>query len=202
MGFGDGGFSLGGINFGGDGGVSSSTLRHRGRQVIQDILEPADREHFGLAERTLSQIPGQVRSGYKLARRNLGGAFRSAAVSAVERGEADRADALDRLTNSGYSGAGAIAANMRLGVGYNTSRIIADLQDRIGQIGADLDIGETEALARADTVLGDFRFRRGLAERERNMLHYQLNVGTQDQPSPYAPTDLSSAVMSIAGLFL
>lgn len=208
MGFGEGGFSIGGVSFGGTSGVSARTIRRRGRHVLDTILEPADRQAFGTAQRAAEAVPGLIRSGYAGARREVGGAFRGAQRAAIDEGERARGDALQRMTNAGYSGAGSIATNLRAGIGYGTARAIQDIQDRVAQIGAELEVGEGQALAGAQAGLSDFYMRRGLADRDRNMLHYELltgrpgNLGYQPTPGYGAmPTDLGNPMKLLMSLF-
>lgn len=201
MSFGEGGFSLGGIQFGGDSGISRRTVRRRGRFALRNILEPSDREAFGKAQRAAEAVPGIIKGGYSQARRSVGGAFRGAQRSAIEQGDIAAGDALQRMTNAGYSGASSIAGNLRAGIGYGTARAIQDIQSRIAQIGAELDLGEAQDLASAQGGLSDFYMRRGLADRERNLLEFNLLTGAQPQPSPSAPTDLSGLVKLLASLF-
>jgi hypothetical protein len=177
MGFGTGGFGIGGMLFGGGDGPSDSTLRRRGRYVLSNILEPSDREAFGKAQRQFEAVPGTIKAGYKLARKEVGSAFRGASRAAIDQGRVEQGDALQRMTNAGFSGSGSIANNLRVGIGYRTSRAIQDIQDRVAQIGANLATEEAGDLATAQQGLGRFYMQRGLADRERNMLHWQLLTG-------------------------
>jgi len=199
--FGSGGFSIGGMNFGGSDAKSGRTIRSRGRQVLKGILEPSDREAFGRAQREFEAAPGIIQGGYKMARREAGNAFRGAQRSILDQGQRAEGNALSQLTNSGFSGAGSIASNLRLGVGYGTARAIQDVQDRVAQIGAGLATGEAQDVANARSNLGQFYMNRGLADRQRNMLHWWLLTGQNGLAASQPPNDLSGIVKLGATLF-
>ncbi len=201
MGFGDGGFSIGGIGFGGNDSVSSSTVRRRGVQMLEGFLQPIDRQYLGKAQREFEAVPGEIQGGYRLARKEVTGAARGSMRAAADQGRIAEGDALQRLSEGGFSGgSGSIATNLRMGVGYGTARAIQDIQDRVGQIGADLAVGEGQDVARARSGLGAFYTQRRDAERQNAMLRYGLWTG-QNGMQGSEPTDLSGVVKTIASLF-
>lgn len=166
----------------GSSGPSAKTIRRRGRYVLSNILEPSDRLAFGAAEREARGAVDEVRAGVKEAKQTVGNSFRGAMRSAIDQGKQAQGDALQRLSSAGnLSRTGSIAANLRVGVGMNTARAIQDIQDRVAQIGAGLATQGAEAVGGARSRLSSFLMQRGLADRERNMLHWQLL--TQMQPS-------------------
>lgn len=190
-----GGFSIGGFKFGDTGDVSASTIRRRGRHVLSNILEPSDRLAFGAAEREARGAVDEVRAGFKEAKTTVGNSFRGAMRSAIDQGQQAQGDALQRLTSAGnLSRTGSIAANLRVGVGMNTARAIQDIQDRVAQIGAGLATGEGTAVADARGNLSRMLMQRGLADRERNMLHWWLLTGQNGMASPFSPNDISGPV--------
>lgn len=201
--FSGGGFSLGGFNFGGSKDTADyGTVLRRGRTVLDNIVAPADREGFANAQRQFELAPKQIGEGYRVARREVGNAFRGAVTEARSTGAAQAGDALTRLTDAGFSGASSIAANLRVGIGYRTAQAIQSIQDRIGQIGADLAIGEGRDVAGATQALGQFQLERTLAERQRNLLLYQLATGQNGVASEvYKPNDISGPVKGL-GEFL
>lgn len=190
-----GGFSLGGTRFGSTGDVSAKTIRHRGRQVLRDILEPSDRIAFGAAEREARGAVDDVRAGFKEAKRTVGNSFRGAMRAAIDQGKQAQGDALARLTNGGgLSSTGSVAANLRIGIGMHTARAIQDVQDRVAQIGAGLATAEGGAVADARGNLSRLLMQRGLADRERNMLHWWLMTGQNGMASPFTPNELGGTV--------
>lgn len=191
----EGGYSLGGFNFGGNGDVSASTVRRRGRYVLSNILEPSDRLAFGAAEREARGAVDEVRAGYKTARQTVGGAFLGAKRAAIDQGRQAQGDALARLSSGGgLSSTGSIATNLRLGVGMHTARAIQDIQDRVAQIGAGLATQEGRDVGTARGNLSSFLMQRGLADRERNMLHWWLLTGQNGMASPFERSDISGLV--------
>ncbi len=161
-------------------GPSAKDIRRRGRYVLSNILEPGDRLAFGDAEKEARGAVDEVRAGVKEAKQTVGNSFRGAMRSAIDQGKQAQGDALQRLSSrGGLSRTGSLAANLRIGVGMNTARAISDVQDRIAQIGAGLATQGGEAVGAARSRLSSFLMQRGLADRERNMLHWQLLTGMQ-----------------------
>lgn len=197
-----GGFSLGGTNFGNTADTSAKTIRRRGRQVLRDILEPSDRIAFGAAEREARGAVDEVRAGFQEAKRTVGSSFRGAMRSAIDQGRQAQGDALSRLSSGGgLSSTGSVAANLRVGIGMHTARAIQDVQDRVAQIGAGLATAEGGAVADARGNLSRLLMQRGLADRERNMLHWWLMTGQNGMASPFERTNLDGAVKLGADLF-
>jgi len=156
----------------------------RGLGVI-DEMQNADRLRLGQSQRALEgQIP-TIQTGYRLARKDVGGAFRGAQTGAVEQGNVAAGNAISRFTNSGYSGASSIAANLRAGIGYGTSRAIQGIQDRVAQIAAGLDTGEAQDVAGAQGRLSSFFLQRAAFERDPLMAKFAL-LTKQRPPRPWA----------------
>lgn len=171
-------------------GSDEGKIRRRGMNFVTNTIGARDRHLFSLAQRQAEAVPGEIARGYRLARREVGGAFRSSMRGAIEQGERARGDAMQRMSNAGFSGASSVAANMRLGVGYGTSRAIQNVQDRLAQIGANLATGEGRDMAAARGSLGQFYMQRARSERERDMLTWQLLTGMQPS-NPGGAIDLS-----------
>ena len=185
----------------GNAGESRGTIRRNANALLSTYIDPTTRENFARAEGQMTAVPDTIRSAYTLARKNVGESARIGQVAAVEQGQKAQGQALQNLTNSGFSGAGSIAANMRLGVGYGTARAIQDVQDRVGQIGASLATNEGQDLATAQTRLGQFYQQKEAALQKNNMLRWDLATGMQPQPGTNNGIDLAG-IASIAALFL
>ena len=160
--------------FGGLAGSSRQTKqRQRGKREIFERMMPATQKWYDKAQGRVEEIPGIVREGFAQAKSELAGGYRNAARSAVEQGRSAEAEAQASLAASGMT-SGSIFQNMRMGMGAQTSRVLADIQGRLAMAMAGLTTQETSALVNAEQNVSQFYQAREVAENTNNLLLMQL----------------------------
>lgn len=152
-----------------------ATARHRGKGTVWGQIKPTIEKWYDKSQKTAEAIPGIVDRGYAAAKTETSEAFRGAATSAVERGQADQQNALASMSAQGLQSS-SIYQNVRMGMGAQTSRLLSEIMGRLASAQAGLTERHTQAAVGAQQNLGQFYQAREVAENIPNMLLYQLRT--------------------------
>ena len=149
--------------------------RSRGRKVLNTIRQN-NRSLYDQAQGQLNQRLGTIKTGFGAARRSLGGYGDSARQGALTRG----AQTLGAVTSNAVS-AGSFNttafANAQRGIASDTTRSLAEIDLGLGQILAQLDVGEAESVAGAQGDLANFSINRAANEQNVETMWFNLLTG-------------------------
>lgn len=159
--------------WGGDDTVSRRTSRRRGRQILENYIQPTQRHILGKAEDEFRAAPGEISAGYGKARTALTGSARGDMLGARDAADRTQGEVSQSLTSGGLQG-GSIFQAAKIGIGAHTARVLADIRSRLAGQVAGLHAAEGAGRAGARQATGQFLMGREAAEYRPNLLRYNL----------------------------
>jgi hypothetical protein len=152
---------------------------------MQDFFMNQQDAKLGQAQQRLEGIIPMLNKGYGLARMDLATQGNSARRNVMTNQNQSQAGALQSLTSRGL-GSTTVLDAARRGIASDTSRALADIDERIGSLFANLRIQQTGAVAGANQNVAQFMANRAQTQYGAGLERIQTMLGNQvQQPNPF-----------------